>query len=678
MKRFVPRTLAALILAVCVAQAARAADPLKLPGAIKEVTVYQGQALVTRLIDIPGPAGAKDILVGGLPDRIQPGSIYAESENGVEVHSVSFSVRPVQTDVREDVKTFDVKIRDLQDKITANQRKSQVLQSQKDYLAKLETFTATTATVELTKGVLNAPTLMDLTKYQFEQRQKISDAEMTLYLELRDLNEQLLTQQRGRAQVATSSSKLEREALVSVNLPGNGGKMRVRYIVDNATWLPSYNVRAAADGAAKRETIAIEYLASIQQLTGEDWNGVTISLSTATPSLVAKAPLLNELAITSTRAGQPTDVLTQINQGGYGQARQDLEQQRLALENFRGTIGNGTNLSLAGNNSYAGGTTLATGQMQNPASNTININGVVANLDYIGDNNDIDLILNKTAGDLQLVDLLAKEKIARSKDKAAPLSPEGGLAVTYNLKNPTSLQSRSDRQLIQIAAITLPANFYKVAIPVLTTAVYDEASAVNDKMVLLWGDVATYVNNEFVGRGVMPSVAIGQRFNVGLGIDSSLRARRELVEKTETTQGGNRVVDFTYRLSVENFGSVPVAVRLLDRLPTAKEAEIKVTPPVTPKDAKEPWLSNDPVYTQNEGKKGILRWDRDIPAKAVDDTAYKLEYSFKLEYAATAVISTPTPPPAPANPGGQNSGGGGRGAGGGGFGGGAGGAGRGG
>ena len=76
--------------------------------------------------------------------------------------------------------------------------------------------------------------------------------------------------------------------------------------------------------------------------------------------------------------------------------------------------------------------------------------------------------------------------------------------------------------------------------------------------------MATYVNNEFVGRGVMPSVAVGQRFSVGLGIDSSLRARGDLMEKTETMRGGNRVVDFTYRLTIENFGLVG-GTKTLDR-----------------------------------------------------------------------------------------------------------------
>ena len=95
------------------------------------------------------------------------------------------------------------------------------------------------------------------------------------------------------SQVATSSSKVAREARILANFAGAGGKIRLRYIVDNATWQPSYNVRV--EGA--RDKVTVEYLASIQQLSGEDWNNVQMTLSTATPSLVAKAPVLNELAI---------------------------------------------------------------------------------------------------------------------------------------------------------------------------------------------------------------------------------------------------------------------------------------------------------------------------------------------------------------------------------------------
>ena len=74
----------------------------------------------------------------------------------------------------------------------------------------------------------------------------------------------------------------------------------------------------------------------------------------------------------------------------------------------------------------------------------------------------------------------------------------------------------------------------------------------------------------------MPTVSIGESFTIGLGIDSSLRAHRELAKKSESIQGGNRVVDFTYQLSIENFGAEAIQVRLMDRLPTAKETEVKL------------------------------------------------------------------------------------------------------
>ena len=55
--------------------------------------------------------------------------------------------------------------------------------------------------------------------------------------------------------------------------------MKVRYLVEAASWSPSYNIRADA----ARKSATVEYQASIEQMSGEDWNDVTMTLSTATP-----------------------------------------------------------------------------------------------------------------------------------------------------------------------------------------------------------------------------------------------------------------------------------------------------------------------------------------------------------------------------------------------------------
>ena len=163
--------------------------------------------------------------------------------------------------------------------------------------------------------------------------------------------------------------------------------------------------------------------------------------------------------------------------------------------------------------------------------------------------------LNKAARDLQLMDFNNSLSELRRKDDRGPKAVEG-VSVSYRLANRTSLPSRSDRQLIQIASLPLKGDFYRLATPVLTSFVYEEARLTNTSdRVFLAGPAATFMGGQFVGRGDLPTVAVGESFTVGLGIDSSLRAERELVNKEERVQGGNRVVDFTYELSLENFGT---------------------------------------------------------------------------------------------------------------------------
>jgi uncharacterized membrane protein YgcG len=140
-----------------------------------------------------------------------------------------------------------------------------------------------------------------------------------------------------------------------------------------------------------------------------------------------------------------------------------------------------------------------------------------------------------------------------------------------------------------------------------------------------------------------------------LGIDSSLRAHRVLVEKTEGISGGNRVADFTYRLLIENFGNAPAKVQLYDRLPTTKDTskEINISTGTSAKgsadkelSAKEPLdkaTSQDPLYLQKDKKKNILRWDLEVPPNSVDEKAYTVEYQFTLLYDKNLTIVVPAP-----------------------------------
>jgi uncharacterized protein (TIGR02231 family) len=238
-----------------------------------------------------------------------------------------------------------------------------------------------------------------------------------------------------------------------------------------------------------------------------------------------------------------------------------------------------------------------------------------------------DVQLNSVAAEDQLLDLLSRREAGPG--APAPNEPRSAdVSVTYRLPMRTSLPSRADQQLVQIALLPLEGDFYKLASPVLTAHVYNEALVTNQgETVLLAGPVSSYLADQFVGQGQLPTVAVGEPFTLGFGIDSSLRATRELVKKDETIQGGNRVVDFTYRVSIDNFSADATAVRLFDRVPKAKDGEVKLTVVSTGRD-----LSEDPRYRQSQHGKGLLRWDLAVPAKAAGPQALSVEYQLRLEY----------------------------------------------
>lgn len=574
-------------------------------GKIETVTVYRGQALVTRVIDLPREAGegsVREVVVTDLPPAIQSGSLHAEGgAPGVAIRSVVFRAKPIEGDVREEVRAIDAKIEEIASRQAGANRRLALMQEHAAYINSLQGFVAPSAQAELSKGVLNADTLTKLSEFIYRERERIATTQLSIEGELKQLAAEMDLAQRERAKVSAGTSRSVNQAVIAVSAEEKApARVRLMYLVDQATWSPSYAVRAPGGGESRRDGLTLEYYASVSQMSGEDWGNVAMTLSTATPSLVAKAPTLTAMSIRLSDVNAPAAAKQAADAREYARARQEIEQQLRKIADDRNRSDVAASLTRAGG-AQAGG------------------KGENVMLAF-------DSSLNTIASDMQLLDLVADRRIRRVGERATP-SIEEGIAVTYTIPGATTLASRSQQQLIQIMSATLPATYAKIATPVLTSYVYDEALVTNaSSTVLLAGPVTAYSGGAFVGTGEIPTTAVGQAFSVGLGIDSSLRARRELIERTDAVQGGNRVVDVAYRLSIENFGAAPAAVRVLDRLPRSAEGQVLVTlvgSSVEPSKAAE---------DEKARKEGILRWDLSVPPRSTAQGASGIEYKFRLEH----------------------------------------------
>jgi uncharacterized protein (TIGR02231 family) len=186
-----------------------------------------------------------------------------------------------------------------------------------------------------------------------------------------------------------------------------------------------------------------------------------------------------------------------------------------------------------------------------------------------------------------------------------------------------------------VAWLELTPEYYYKAVPVLTPHVYRLATLSNkSEYVLLPGEATMYLGTDFVGRMNLPLVAIGEQFTAGFGVDPQLQVQRQLLDKARTTQGGNQVLKYDYRILVNSYKTEPVKLQVWDRLPraeneTAGVSLIKATPEI----------STDSLYQREQRPNNLLRWDLTVEPGVNGEKALAIRYEFKLELDRQMLIS---------------------------------------
>lgn len=581
MKRMMTVLASVLVLATV----ATAADQV-VESKIERVTLYRGTAMVTRMVTVPAGEGEMALVVGDLPPAINPQSLNAAGNDAVSVRSVRFRTRAVKTEPNAELAELQAQFKNLSREMQKLQAMSTTLAERKKYLDSLEGFTAPTAKGNLAEAKLDPKALIEVSEYIFEKRQAITTETLDLSNQQQDLHEEIQLVQRKINELAADGSKTLREAVIFAQKSKAGAtKIALSYLVSNAGWAPSYKA------ILNNEKIDLAYVARVSQTSGEDWSGVTLTLSTASPQMNAEIPLLVPMWVQLTpehagnkQAGLPQDgrqMDIADNGWGYIQSRQNA-------------------------------------QLQTWQGNGISPDNRVINWEL----NSLANARNRYELNLDLADIVRVQEQARS--------AEAALAVTYEIDSPMSLESRNDVQLVEIAAKTLDADSYYQACPLLGGFVFRGADVVNTTGIpLLAGTYDAYIGNEFVGRGSLPLVAKGQPLSLGFGVDTQLRCSRELKDKTDKTFLGSRVQTFEYVLRVESFKAEPVTVRLVDRMPTTQDDDMDIKF----KDSSQE-LATTGDSAQRDREQGLLTWDVTVPAGSIGDKAKTVTYEFEMKFAS--------------------------------------------
>ena len=158
-------------------------------------------------------------------------------------------------------------------------------------------------------------------------------------------------------------------------------------------------------------------------------------------------------------------------------------------------------------------------------------------------------------------------------------STSDGATVEFSLPHRLSVPGDGQSHRAAIAVREFPTQFDYLAIPRRVEIAYLRARATNDSnLALLQGEVSIFRDGVFVGKAHLKNTAPGGEFELFLGPDEQVRARREMTarETDKNFIGNVRRVHFAYEIELHNLKAHAVVIAVQDQIPVSRSENIKI------------------------------------------------------------------------------------------------------
>jgi len=262
---------------------------------ITHVAVFNDRAEVTRLVNFtPSSIGETSLVLSGLTQKADTETIRVNRTSGrCTILEVSFEVhhRVIQPDAEAASKRdgYKSEMKRLQALVAAKKTERARLQQARAHVESyLETLVKESKVGELEQ-------MGKALDFYSDRTGDIDGALAACDKEQAEL-EASLTAATANCQAAGESLKRtteqSRDVTVQVDVIDSSEDvvLSVVYIVTNASWSPSYDIRVTSRDNDPAPTLSLTYFALVKHATDEDWKGCNMSLSTATPSKSGVAP----------------------------------------------------------------------------------------------------------------------------------------------------------------------------------------------------------------------------------------------------------------------------------------------------------------------------------------------------------------------------------------------------
>lgn len=259
-------------------------NEVKVKSTIKEVTVFLKAAQITSVGTTSLEIGTSELVFEGLSTAINSNSIQTKGEGNFTILNVVFRTNYLSQQpkskgillIEDSIEIIKMKLELQNNLIAIYDNEEQVLVANRSIGGNNTGVTA----IELEKVTTAMRNLLTTVK------SKQTEAK----IKIKQLNEVLVRLKSQLSEIYNNRNKSTGEIVVSVAAKApTTAKLTLTYLVNNAGWTPSYDIRATDVNSP----VKLNYRANVFQNTGGDWKNINLTLSTGNPTTNGTQPKLS-------------------------------------------------------------------------------------------------------------------------------------------------------------------------------------------------------------------------------------------------------------------------------------------------------------------------------------------------------------------------------------------------
>jgi uncharacterized protein (TIGR02231 family) len=249
---------------------------------IDKITVFINGAEIVSSAQVNLIKGKNEIAFIGISPFINPQTIQLEGDD-LTILAISQQMDYLTEQEKDsEIEKLVVQKKSLEEKIKNERMYVKILEREMEILLSNKSI-----------GGENGFKTEDLKLAMDYYRQKLTEIEQSKSnreKSIMDLSEDLAKILQQLSELQSNNGKQTLKILATVQSEkAMSDKMILKYLVNNAGWYPTYDVRVES----VEKPILVSYKANIYQNTGVDWKGVNLTVSSGNPNLSNISPQLN-------------------------------------------------------------------------------------------------------------------------------------------------------------------------------------------------------------------------------------------------------------------------------------------------------------------------------------------------------------------------------------------------